>query len=76
MTPHNPVLWSRLAELHMRLSEYPLAENYASKSNALSQGNTPLLNRNWLIIKHSRNGRGDLLGAREAQLEVRKYAVE
>lgn len=76
ITPDDPMLWSRLAELRMRLGEYPLAENYAAKSNALGADNTPLLHRNWLIIQHSRDERGDVLGAREAQLEVRKYAAE
>ena len=68
------MLWSRLAELQMNLQEFVLAENYAAKSNALAIDNTVLLYRNWLIIQFVRDKRGDVLGAREAQVEARKYS--
>ncbi len=74
--PEDPVLWSRLAELRMQLGENVLAENYAAKSNALALENRILKYRNWLIIQFARDQRGDVLGAREAQVEVRKYAPE
>jgi len=74
--PDDPVLWSRLAELRMQLGENVLAENYAAKSNALALENRVLKYRNWLIIQFVRDQRGDVLGAREAQVEVRKYAPE
>lgn len=72
--PDDPVLWSRLAELRMQLGENVLAENYAAKSNVLALENNALKYRNWLIIQFARDKRGDILGAREAQIEVRKYA--
>ena len=74
--PDDPVLWSRLAELRMQLGQHALAENYAAKSNALALENSALKYRNWLIIQFARDKRGDILGAREAQVELRKYASE
>ncbi|MEM7207048.1 MAG: hypothetical protein AAF434_04415 [Pseudomonadota bacterium] len=74
--PDDPVLWSRLAELQMLQEETVLAENYAAKSNALASDNRPLQHRNWLIIQHARDKRGDVLGAREAQVEVRNLSEE
>ena len=76
IVPDDPVLWSRLAELRYQLGEHVLAENYAAKSNAISVDDRVLQYRNWLIIQHARDQRGDVLGAREAQLEVRKLAPE
>ncbi len=70
ITPNDAVLWSRAAELELEQNSHLRAENYAAKSNFLaSAGNTPLRYRNWLIIQMSREGRGDLLGAREAEIE-------
>ena len=74
--PDDPVLWSRLAELKMRLGENVLAENYAAKSNALVTDRPGLQYRNWLIIQHSRDQRGDVLGAREAQVKARALLSE
>ena len=73
--PDDPFLWSRLAELNLRLDELVLAENYASKSNAIAGDNKTLKYRNWLIIEHARDERGDLIGAREAQIERCKYSA-
>jgi len=72
-TPRDPVLWSRAAEFELELNSHLRAENYAAKSNFLAAlGNKPLRYRNWLIIQRAREGRGDLLGAREAALESAK----
>ena len=73
ITPRDAVLWSRAAEFELDQNSFLRAENYAAKSNYLATlGNRPLRYRNWLIIKRSREGRGDLLGAREADLESTK----
>lgn len=71
ITPKDAVLWSRAAEIELSRSEHLRAENYAAKSNFLATvGNRPLRYRNWLIIQRAREGRGDLLGAREAEIET------
>lgn len=70
ITPRDAVLWSKAAEIELTREEHLRAENYAAKSNFLATvGNRPLRFRNWLIIQRAREGRGDLLGAREAEIE-------
>lgn len=72
--PEDAVLWSRGAELYLTVRENGLAENYATKSNHYSsQDSRALRYRNWLIIKHAREMRGDLLGSRNAQQMVQKF---
>ncbi|OED42389.1 hypothetical protein AB833_07025 [Chromatiales bacterium (ex Bugula neritina AB1)] len=73
ITPRDAVLWSRAAELELDQNAHLRAENYAAKSNFLaSVDDGGLRYRNWLIIQLSREGRGDLLGAREAEIETTK----
>ena len=73
ISPRDPALWSSAAELELEENSHLRAENFAAKSNFLTgAANRPLRYRNWLIIERAREGRGDLLGAREAQLESAK----
>ncbi len=73
IAPNDPALWSGAAEMELDANSHLRAENYAAKSNFLAPvGNRPLRYRNWLIIQRAREGRGDLLGAREAQIESTK----
>ncbi len=73
ISPQDGVLWSRAAEIKLTLLEPALAENYAAKSNVYSVNNPTLLHRNWLIIEHARELRGDLLGVRDAHKMVQKF---
>jgi hypothetical protein len=73
VNPQNPMLWSRAAEIQLDTLEAALAESYAVKSNAFAEDNRPLLYRNWMIIEHARNMRGDLLGVRSAHKKVQEY---
>lgn len=76
ITPRDAVLWSRAAEIELDKGGFLRAENYAAKSNFLATlANRQLRYRNWLIIKRAREGRGDLLGAREADLETNKLSA-
>ena len=52
------------------------AENFAIKSNTFAGDNTALLYRNWLIIEHARDLRGDLLGVRSAHKKVQQYQYQ
>ena len=75
ITPEDPALWSGAAELELEEESLLRAENFAAKSNSLAAvGNRPLRYRNWLIIQRAREGRGDLLGAREAETQSTKLA--
>jgi outer membrane PBP1 activator LpoA protein len=76
ITPNDSVLWSRAAEIELDLNAFLRAENYAAKSNFLALLSAQQLRyRNWLIIQRAREGRGDLLGAREAGLEISKLTA-
>ena len=69
----NAEVWSKLAEVRLLQNEYAQAENTALKSNALSDGDKPLMARNWRLISKSRRLRGDAVGADEA--EARAYQI-
>ncbi len=71
--PKNADLWHRLAQIRLRQSEYAQVESLSLKSNALSNGNKPLMARNWSLISKSRRLRSDSMGADEA--EVRAYQL-
>ena len=71
--PRDSVLLSRAAELQLQLGQPVLAESYAVRSNTLAESNRPLMLRNWMIIEHSRDIRGDLLGVRTAHRMVQQF---
>jgi len=71
--PRNSLFWSRAAEIQLDNNEPAQAENFAAKSNVFAGENTALLHRNWLIIEHARDMRGDLLGVRSAHRKVQQY---
>jgi len=73
LEPQNSLLWSRVAELQLDNSEPGRAEQSALRSNTFAGNNASLLHRNWLMIKHARNVRGDLLGVRSAHKQVQQY---
>ena len=70
MSPEQPVLWSRVAELQLLLKQPIIAENYAAKANLLSQNFPALRYRNWMIIKYAREMRSDTKGAEQAQIQL------
>jgi len=76
INPQNSLLWSRAAEIQLDAEQPAQAENFAVKSNAFAAENTALLYRNWLIIEHARNMRGDLLGVRSAHRKVQQYQYQ
>lgn len=64
--PRNPTLWQELAHVRLGQGLYRQAENLASKSNTLAEGNRLLRKKNWRIIGETRAKRGDNQGAQEA----------
>ncbi len=76
LDPQNSLLWSRAAELQLDNEQPAQAENFAVKSNLFAGENRGLLYRNWLIIEHARNMRGDLLGVRSAHRKVQQYQYQ
>jgi predicted Zn-dependent protease len=73
LTPDDPVLWSRVAELRLRQGRFAVAENLAAKSNALAGEQRLLRYRNWLLIAEARKRRGDTEGADKARAEAQRY---
>ncbi len=73
INPEDGVLLSRAAEIQLNLSQPVIAESYAIRSNAFATANRQLQLRNWLIIEHSREMRGDLLGVRSAHKKVQEF---
>ena len=71
--PTDSILLSRAAELQLQLGQPALAESYAVRSNTLTESNRSLMLRNWLIIEHAREIRGDLLGVRTAHRMVEQF---
>lgn len=76
LNPQNGLFWSRAAQIQLENANPGQAEKYAAKSNQYAGGNSALLLRNWLIIRHARNARGDLLGVRMAEKRVQQYQQE
>ena len=71
--PGNGLLWSRAAEIQLDAEEPEQAERFAARSNAAAGDNRALQYRNWLIIEHARDMRGDLLGVRSAHRRVQQF---
>lgn len=73
LTPEDPVLWSRVAELRLLQGRFAVAENLAAKSNSLAGEQRLLRYRNWLLIAEARKRRGDTEGAEAARVEAERY---
>jgi len=67
ISPRDPLLWNRLAQVRLDQSKPGLAESMAKKSNLLAEGNRPLQYSNWLLIAEARQRLGDSAGAEEAR---------
>ena len=64
--PRNPMLWHRLAAIHLQQGNYAQAESMASKSNSLIVPGAALARKNWQIIAEARRLMGDIKGAQKA----------
>jgi len=73
VAPTDPVIWSRLSELALRLSKPEAAEKYSMHSNKLTFDNNALLYRNWLIVQRARETQNDIVGAEQALKNANQY---
>jgi Tfp pilus assembly protein PilF len=76
ISPKNPIILSKLAEIKLMLKKSLMAENLAAKSNYFSKKDKTINYRNWLIIEHARKQRGDITGVKEAQLQLNKISFQ
>ncbi len=73
IAPRDPKVYYSLAQTHMSLEDYDLAEQVALKGVSLSSGNNVLLKRFWQLITEIRLRSGDVSGAEVAKLRAQKY---
>lgn len=73
IAPRDPKVYYSLAQTHMSLEDYDLAEQVALKGVSLSSGNQVLLKRFWQLITEIRLRAGDVSGAEVAKLRAQKY---
>ena len=73
IAPRNPKVYYSLAQTHMSLEDYDLAEQVALKGVSLSSGNHVLLKRFWQLLTEIRLRAGDVSGAEVAKLRAQKY---
>ncbi len=71
--PADPVVWSRLAEMALRLNKPEPSEKYAERSTQLANGNNTLIYRNWLIIQRAREINNDIEGADQALRKANQF---
>ena len=67
ISPRDPVLWNRLAQVRLDQEKPGLAESLAKKSNLLAEGNRQLQYNNWMLIAEAREALGDRAGANTAR---------
>lgn len=73
IAPRDPKVYYSLAQTHMSLEDYDLAEQVALKGVSLSSGNNVLLKRFWQLLTEIRLRAGDVSGAEVAKLRAQKY---
>ena len=67
ISPRDPLLWNRLAQVRLDQQKPGLAESLAKKSNLLAEGDRQLQYSNWLLIAEARKQLGDQAGAAVAR---------
>jgi tetratricopeptide (TPR) repeat protein len=77
ISPKDPHLWQRLAQVRLQQRNAEQAETLAAKSNSLSNGlDSALLRTNWEIIAEARRQQADEAGVRQAEDQLRRLSME
>jgi tetratricopeptide (TPR) repeat protein len=77
ISPKDPHLWQRLAQVRLQQRNAEQAETLAVKSNSLSNGlDSALLRTNWEIIAEARRQQADEAGVRQAEDQLRRLNIE
>ena len=63
-------LWSALAKIYLDQQQYDQAISVAGKSTSLARGNLYVEVENWKTIARALQGKGDSLGAVQAEARV------
>lgn len=67
--PQDPVIWLRLAELHLLRQEPAEAERLAQRGIAFAGSNPTLARYGWLLVADARTALGDDAGARRIRAQ-------
>ena len=73
IAPRDPEVYYSLAQTHMQLEDYDLAEQVALKGVSVAQGNRVQLKRLWSLVAKIRLRAGDPSGSREADNKAADY---
>ncbi len=73
ISPREPEVYYRLAQLRQQKGLWEQAEQLALRGLELSGGQHELLRRFWLLIADIRMDAGDQVGAQKAQLKARRF---
>jgi predicted Zn-dependent protease len=69
LRPNDPLLWMRLAELHLAANEPVAAEQLARRAVSLSGSSMSLARRAWLLVADARQAQGDKPEAQRIRAE-------
>jgi tetratricopeptide (TPR) repeat protein len=73
IAPRDPEVYYALANTHLTLQDYGLAEQVALKGVSLVQGQAGQLNRFWSLIATIRTAAGNTSGAQQARDTANRY---
>ena len=73
IAPNDPEVYYVLAQTHLELEDYALAEQVALKGVSLAQGQASQLRRFWTLIAEIRTAAGNTQGAKKARDTASKY---
>ena len=73
IAPRDPQVYYALANTHLTLQDYSLAEQVALKGVSIVQGQPAQLNRFWSLIAVIRTEAGDTSGAKQARDTANRY---
>ena len=73
IAPRDPNIYYDLAQTHLQLKDYRLAEQVALKGVSYTQGDKSQLKRFWLLLAEIRSASGDRAGAKAAQEQAASY---
>tara|TARA_R110002049_G_scaffold146932_8_gene309561 strand:- start:166 stop:768 length:603 start_codon:yes stop_codon:yes gene_type:complete len=73
IAPRDPEVYYTLANTHLTLQDYALAEQVALKGVSIVQGQPDQLNQFWNLIAFIRTAAGDTSGAKQARDTASRY---
>jgi len=73
IAPRDPAVYYALANTHMQLEDYALAEQVALKGISITQGQPQQLKKFWLLVADIRLRNGDIKGSEAAQSTANRY---